>query len=53
VAAQSAEAPSLSGRSERIEIVARQVGDAFVVTIDRTDSNAPADAAPAGDRVCP
>ena len=42
-AAQSTEAPSLSGRSERLEIVARQVGDELVVTLDRTDSNAPAD----------
>ena len=44
-AAQPAEPPSLSGRSERLEIVARQVGDDLVVTIDRSDSNAPADAA--------
>ena len=44
-AAQSAAAPSLGGRSERFEIVARQVGDDLVVTIDRIDSNAPADAA--------
>src|SRR5262249_6781563 len=44
-AAQSSEPPSLSGRSDRLEIVARQVGDEVVVTIDRTDSNAPADAA--------
>jgi biotin carboxyl carrier protein len=45
VTAQSAEAPSLGGRSERLEIVARQIGDELVVTIDRTDSNAPTDAA--------
>ena len=42
-AAQSAEPASLSGRSERLEIVARQVGDDLVVTLDRIDSNAPAD----------
>jgi len=35
---------SLSGHSERLEIVARQVGDDVVVTIDRRDSNAPVDA---------
>jgi membrane fusion protein, heavy metal efflux system len=43
-AAQSADAPTLSGRTERFEIVARQVGDDLVVTIDGYDSNAPVDA---------
>jgi biotin carboxyl carrier protein len=42
--AQSADPGSLGGYSERLEIVARQVGDDVVVTIDRRDSNAPADA---------
>jgi membrane fusion protein, heavy metal efflux system len=42
--AQSADAASLSGQTERFEIVARQVGDDLVVTIDRRDSNAPVDA---------
>ena len=42
--AQSADAASLGGRTERFEIVARQVGDDLVVTIDRNDTNAPVDA---------
>jgi len=44
VATQSADS-SLGAQSERLEIVARQVGDELIVTIDRRDSNAPADAA--------
>jgi membrane fusion protein, heavy metal efflux system len=43
-AAQTADAASLGGQTERLEIVARQVGDDLVVTIDRRDSNAPVDA---------
>ena len=43
--AQAAGAGSLAGHSERLEIVARQVGDDVVVTIDRRDSNTPVDAA--------
>ena len=43
--ASSADAGALGGRSERLEIVARQVGDEVVVTIDRRDTNAPVDAA--------
>jgi multidrug efflux pump subunit AcrA (membrane-fusion protein) len=39
--AASAEAPSLSGRTERFEIVARQIGDDLVVAIDASDTNAP------------
>ena len=41
----TADASSFSGRTERFEIVARQVGDDLVVTIDRRDSNAPVEAA--------
>ncbi len=44
-AAAAGDAGSLGGHSERLEIVARQIGDDVVVTIDRRDSNAPADAA--------
>ena len=43
-AAQTADAATLSGRTERFEIVARQVGDDLVVTIDRNDTNAPVEA---------
>ncbi|HEX4555925.1 MAG TPA: HlyD family efflux transporter periplasmic adaptor subunit [Xanthobacteraceae bacterium] len=39
--AASAEAPSLGGRTERFEIVARQIGDDLVVAIDAADTNAP------------
>jgi len=39
--AASAEAPSLSGRTERFEIVARQIADELVVAIDASDTNAP------------
>jgi membrane fusion protein, heavy metal efflux system len=42
---QSADALSFGGRTERFEIVARQVGDDLVVTIDRRDSNAPVETA--------
>jgi biotin carboxyl carrier protein len=44
-AAQSTEPAALGGRTDRLEIVARQVGDELVVTIDRADSNAPVDVA--------
>jgi biotin carboxyl carrier protein len=40
-AAQAAEAPSISGRTGRFEIVARQVGDELVVAVDGSDTNAP------------
>ncbi|HJX19585.1 MAG TPA: hypothetical protein VJ454_01240, partial [Steroidobacteraceae bacterium] len=40
-AAARAEAPSISGRTERFEIVARQVGDELVVAVDASDTNAP------------
>lgn len=43
-AAAAADADSLGGHSERLEIVARQVGDDVVVTIDGAGSNAPVDA---------
>jgi membrane fusion protein, heavy metal efflux system len=43
-AAATTDAGALGGHSERLEIVARQVDDDVVVTIDHRDSNAPADA---------
>src|SRR5262249_16553610 len=39
--AQPADMPTLSGQTERFEIVAGQVGDDLVVALDRRDSNAP------------
>ncbi len=43
-AAAQAEAPSISGRTARFEIVARQIGDDLVVAIDAYDTNAPVEA---------
>jgi cobalt-zinc-cadmium efflux system membrane fusion protein len=42
-AMQAADNPVISGRSERFEIVARQVADDLVVAIDAIDTNAPVD----------
>jgi biotin carboxyl carrier protein len=38
---QAAEPAALAGQTDRFEIVARQIGDDFVVALDHRDSNAP------------
>jgi hypothetical protein len=45
VAAAISDGEALAGQTARFEIVARQVGDDLVVTLDRRDSNAPVVAA--------